>query len=151
MSCMKQSHAIVAFVLVVAIVAVLPLLVSSVLQFRAEIASAATLKAVGIGVYKDAACTAQVSQIDWGVLEPGNNKTVTVYIRNESNVPVTLTLETADWNPANATQVVSLTWDQENAQVNPASVVSANLTLHVAAETSGLSTFTFTIIITGTG
>lgn len=151
MSYMKQSSAIVAFALVVVTVAVLPLLVFSVLQFTVQIASAATLKAVGIGVYKDPACTVQVSQVDWGVLEPGGNKTVTVYIRNESNVPVTLTLETAYWNPANATQVVSLSWDRENAQVDAGNVVSANLTLHVAAGTSGLSTFTFTIIITGMG
>jgi hypothetical protein len=148
---MKPSFAIAGFALVVAVVAVVPLLAFSVMQFTAQISSTAMLKAVGIGVYSDAACSTQVSQINWGVLEPGSNKTVTVYIRNESNVPVALTLATADWNPVNATEFISLSWDQQNVQVDPPSVTLAILTLHVAAETTGLSTFTFTIIIAGMG
>ena len=50
-----------------------------------------------LGIYWDSACTNRTSSISWGILEPGSNRTVTVYIRNEGNTVVTLTETVQNW------------------------------------------------------
>jgi hypothetical protein len=66
--------------------------VMSLVLTSKTIPNVGVVKAVGVGGYWDATSTNKVSSIDWGVLDPGSNKNVTVYIRNEGNSAVSLTM-----------------------------------------------------------
>jgi hypothetical protein len=106
---------------------------------------------VGVDVFSDANCTVSVTQIDWGFLDPGQTTNYSVYVKSQSNVEMTLTMATEDWNPSNATAVVGFSWDCQGRQVSAGTVVLANFTLTMSQTTNGLSGFTFTIVITGSG
>lgn len=123
----------------------------ALMQWTRRIPSIATLKVVGVGVYEDAACTVEVTQIDWGILEPGDTVTVEGYIKNLSNVPITMTLQTEDWSPVNASNFISLSWDYDGSKIPVDSSIPVTLTLDVDAATSGISSFSFTIVIIGSG
>ncbi|MEM2741211.1 MAG: hypothetical protein QXD95_03585, partial [Nitrososphaeria archaeon] len=109
------------------------------------------IKALGVGVYWDIGCSQTVSSIDWGLAEPGSVKNVTVYIRNEGNAPITLSLQTANWSPLTAASYISLSWNYDGETVSPASVVKVTLNLSVSQSIQGISSFSFDIIISAVG
>ena len=47
----------------------------------ATIGNVGSIKAINIEVYWDSNCTDEVSTIEWGTLEPGSSRNVTVYVR----------------------------------------------------------------------
>jgi hypothetical protein len=123
----------------------------AVLQWNTRIPTTAQLKLLGVGVYKDAPFTVAVTEINWGILEPGDRKNFSAYIKNESNVPITLTMYTENWNPANATSFIGLSWDYQGNLIDVDGSALATFILNVDAATSGFKTFSFTIVIVGSG
>ena len=105
---------------------------------------------IGVGVYSEASCVNEVSTIDWGYMEPGSTKNVTVYVRNEGTIPMTLSMTVDNWDPAGASTYIVLSWTREGSQVNAQSVLQADLTLSVSSSISDISSFSFDITITGT-
>jgi hypothetical protein len=139
---------ILASILLIAgttITAALAVLTSSV-----RIQSSGTLKAVNVSVYWDSGCTNATTTINWGILSPNTSKTATLYVRNDGNAVVNLTLTTQSWSPANASNYIGLNWNKEKTLVNPGSNVTAVLTLSVSSNITGITNFTFDIVITGT-
>lgn len=116
---------------------------------RRIISSVGNVKAVGVGVYSDSNCTVPISHIDWGFLEPGSSKQFTIYVKNEGNVPVRLSMETNNWNPQSASNYLTLSWNRQDQVLGPGDSVSADLTLSVSPEVSGFTSFSFDIIIVG--
>ena len=116
-------------------------------QYNRTISNAGSVVTIGVGIYWDEECTMGVSGIDWGTLEPGSNKTVVVYIRNEGSSSANLTMYTSNWNPSNALDDVVLSWDREGYPVKLGEVVQATFTLSVSADISGITTFSFDITI----
>ena len=108
------------------------------------------VSSIGVGVYWESSCTTEVTTIDWGYLQPGSTKDVTVYIRNEGTIPMTLSMTVDSWNPVEASDYITLTWNREGSQVNADSVLQAVLTLSVSPSISDVSSFSFDITITGT-
>lgn len=115
------------------------------------ITNVATIKTVGVGVYEDADCTLPLTQIDWGILEPGTAKSFGAYLRNESNVPISLNMTTQKWSPPGAESFISVSWDQESNTLEVNQVVSVTFTLSVSADISGFTSFSFEIVIIGSG
>ncbi len=110
-----------------------------------------TIKGVGIGIYWDPQCTNATSSIDWGLLEPGSLTNFTLYLKNEGNSALTLSMASDNWNPTNATNYVTLTWNREGQQISPDEVVGFVITLSVSENVQGISSFSFDTIISGTG
>jgi hypothetical protein len=104
-----------------------------------------------IGVYSDSACQNAVTNINWGTLSPGSVATQTVYVRNEGNVGVTLSMATTNWSSQTAQNYINVTWDKEGYSLTLGSVATAVLTLSVSASISGITSFSFNVTITGTG
>ena len=121
------------------------------MQWRREIPCKATVKAFGVDLYEDINFTVPVTEIDWGLVEPGQTKNFSAYIVSKSNVPVTLTMTTENWNPTNASDFITLTWSHEAAEIAVDGYVFATFLLIVDEAISGITTFTFTIIIIGSG
>jgi hypothetical protein len=125
--------------------------VSAVLQFATKIGNTATVKTVGVGVFENVNCTVPLTSIDWGFLQPGQIANYSAYVLSESNVPITLSMYTADWNPANASEFIALTWNYAGKTISPHASVPVTFSLAVNASISGISTFSFDLWIVGSG
>jgi archaellum component FlaG (FlaF/FlaG flagellin family) len=115
-----------------------------------SVPSNGTITAVNVGVYSNSLCTQNLTSISWGTVSPGSTATITCYVKNTGNVPITLTMNTASWLPSNANSYLTLTWNRQDTVLNAGQSVSATLTLTVASSTGSLTDFSFNTIITGT-
>lgn len=125
--------------------------VMSALQSNRTISNAGSVKAIGVGVYWDQACSNPVSSISWGTMDPGSSVNKTVYIKNTGNNAAVLSLATSNWSPSNASSYMNLSWDYNGQPVNANAVVQVKLTLSVQSNISGITNFSFDITIVATG
>ena len=109
---------------------------------------ASSVKGRGVGIYCDQACTNRTLSLDWGAIEAGSNNTLTVYIKNEGNSPVSLWLETSNWAPSTAFGYMSLNWNYSGQVLSVDQVIPLELTLIVAPTISGITNFSFDSTIT---
>lgn len=144
-----QKNHLGAILAVVMTGVVVSVLATSLLMGYQNIPNAGNVKAVGVGVYWDSGCTNNVTSINWGFLEPGATANVTVYINNEGNIPVTLSMTTDSWDPTSASNYITPDWNRESHVLDPGSV-QAILTLSVSSNVSGVTGFSFDVIIAGT-
>jgi hypothetical protein len=101
----------------------------------------------GIGVYSDASCTSPLTSMSWGTLQPGGNQNLICYIKNEGSNPTTLSLETSNWTPGTASNYLGLSWNYDGNPISPDASVQITLTLSVASNIEGITTFGFDITI----
>ena len=64
----------------------------AVLNVQRAIPSSGMVVAVNVGIYSDAACTLNLTSIDWGNVYPGGSVSRTIYVKNTGNVPMTLSM-----------------------------------------------------------
>ena len=110
----------------------------------------AVATSVSIGVYWDSACTNATTSFNWGTLSPGGSQYYTVYIRNEGNVAEILSLSTNSWSPSNANTYITLSWNAPSSAVAAGSVTAVTLTLSVSSGITGITSFSYVTVITGT-
>jgi hypothetical protein len=123
--------------------------VRSIYQASSTISSIGTFKAIGIGVYWDDDSTSRVNEIKWGFLTPGSQKSFTVYICNEGNTPLTLSISASNWNPPIASNYLTLTWSHTGQTVKAGTTIPLTLTLSVSESVTGISSFNFDITAVG--
>ena len=141
----------VSIILVVGALLAVSTLVSGLLIASQTIQNAGNVEAIGVGVYSDSGCNQTVLSIPWGTLDPGETSDETVYICNEGNVAVVLSMTAENWDPPSASSYMILSWNLEEGYVlNHGQSVETELTLSVSSSISGVERFTFDIIITGT-
>ncbi len=110
-----------------------------------------TIKGVGVGIYTNSSCTQRITSVDWGLAENGTTKNMTVYIRNEGNTLATLSMQTTNWNPSNASQYATLTWDYNGQSMGVNDGVTVVLFLSIAPNIQGTPTFSFDITVYASG
>lgn len=123
----------------------------SLVQTSRTVSSVGEVKAIGVGVYSEYACTNRITSINWGVMEPGSNRTITVYIRNEGNTAATLSETAQNWNPTAASSYLTLRWNYAGQTINVNQVLQVKLTLLLSSTVSGITNFSFDIVIASTG
>lgn len=111
------------------------------------IGSQGTVKVSGVGVYWDSNCTQVASSVEWGTVEPGSAKNVTMHIRNEGNEPTSLFLIASNWVPSNASDYMELKWDYDGRTLEVGEIVQVTLILTVFPSIEGIADFSFDIII----
>ena len=132
----------------------------------------ATIKGVNVGVYWDANCTLPVTEspgispggeaplgseppgIDWGLIEPGERKSVDVYVRNEGNSECVLEIMAVDWTPENAVNYIGLTSDYQGQLLGVTSedsTLKVSLILVVSPYVQDVTVFSFQIVIEAIG
>jgi len=74
-----------------------------------------------------------------------------IFLRNEGNAPIVLSINTENWNPPNASKYITLSWDYAGQTINPGTVLKANLTLAVTFNITRTTSFRFDIVLVGTG
>ena len=144
----NQKQLIIILIFILAFSAVFIAYAAVIGMFK--VTNTGYVKAVGVQVYFDEACTNEVSSIDWEYLSPGETSTRTVYVRNNGTVPMILSHTVQNWNPADAKNYITFSWDGENKVVNASEVIAVNLSLSVAENITGIESFSFELVIIGT-
>ncbi|MGO8807018.1 MAG: hypothetical protein ACLQO7_10540 [Candidatus Bathyarchaeia archaeon] len=115
-----------------------------------SIVYASSVNGLGVGIYWDQTCTNRTLSLDWGTIEAGSNNTLTVYIKNEDNSAVSLSLETSNWAPSASLSYMSLSWNYSGQVLRTDQVISLELTLTVCPTIRGVTDFSFGTTITAT-
>jgi len=121
------------------------------LQYQATISTKGNIKAVGVQFYVDSAGSIATSQIDWGMLDPGQTVTVTLYCKSTSNVPVTLSMAVGNFNPASGSGYLACTWNYSGATLSSGQIIPVVFTLQVASTITGITAFSFDIGVISAG
>lgn len=127
------------------------LAVSGLLNVSRTLSSTGTVKAINVEVYWDSGCTQIVTDIDWGLVEPSENTTNTVYVKNTGNAPLSLNMSCSNWNPVTAGNYMSMSWNREGMIIDVDEVFSADILMSVSDEITGITGYSFDIIILGEG
>ena len=107
--------------------------------------------AINVEVYWDIAGTQNVTSIDWGIPVPGDVINKTIYVKNTGNNLMNISMSISSWAPAGASTYLTATWDQEGTSVAAGGTVQAILSLDVSSGITGITDFSFNIVIEGTG
>lgn len=103
-----------------------------------------------IAVYSDPQGNYTLSSIEWGTLEPAENKNVTCYVKNCDKTPLTLSFMTQNWNPPEASDYINLSWNYDGRAVNASEIVEIIFTISVSANVPDITDFSFDIVVAGT-
>jgi len=103
-----------------------------------------------VEIFSDNALTQVLSSVTWGALEPGASMSQIMYIRNNGDDQVALSLTTEDWAPAGASDYLQLSWNYDGSPISPGEVIQITMVLDVSSSISGIDTYNFNIIIFGT-
>lgn len=99
-----------------------------------------------IDVFEDSACTIPLTEIDWGVVYVGVSYNTVCYVYATSPNPLKLSMTYGNFTPANISAVLTLTWNLENATIQPQTPLQAMFTLQISKSDSE-SAFTFDILV----
>jgi hypothetical protein len=127
------------------------LTVSGLLTTSKTLSSSGSVKAINIEVFYDDLCTQVMNSVDWGTPKPGGKVYQTVYIKNPGSAPLNVSMTTSNWAPVEAANYITLTWDSEGASIDSDQVLQALLMLSVSDTITGVTDFSFNIVIEGTG
>lgn len=98
--------------------------------------SLGTVKTIGVEVYGDQNLENKTETINWDEVWVGSSKNVTVYIRSISNYQIILNLNATDWNPADVSDYMNLSWDYNGTLLNPGETIPVMLTLSIPSSYS---------------
>ena len=104
---------------------------------------------VEIDVYSNSGCTVVLSSVVWGEITAGESVHRSIYVKNNGDAGVVLSLQTESWSPASASDYMSLTWGYDGDTLQPGQSLEVVLTLSVSAECPEMSGFSFDIVIVG--
>jgi len=147
----KKTSQIVFYTVLIGIIIIAIPIVNALMTNSVTIGNTGSIKAIGVSVYWDLACTNEVSSLDWSALEPGSAENKTIYIKNTGNAVETLSLDTENWNPANASTYITLTWNYDGLPIDPNGIVEVTMTLTISLSITGITSFSFDILIISSG
>jgi len=101
------------------------------------------------GVFSDSECKTTLTDLDWGSLFAGESTTRTFYIKNTGDSSFSMNISATNWNPIEAEEYLQLTWNHDNKTVlSSLNVVPVAFTLYVSPLVSGITSYSFDIIVT---
>ncbi len=134
----KKNFGIIA---IIALAITSGLVVSGLLTVSKTLSSTGTVKAINVEVYWDSSCTQVVNSIDWGIPGPGDSVSQTVYVKNDGNAPMNVSLSASGWSPVGADTYLGVSWDREGASIAAGEVLQAVITMDVSSSITGISGF----------
>ena len=143
----KETKYVIALILVS--VAFVAALTWAIIESIPQIQNCGKIRVIGVEVYADANLTQILDRIEWGVLDPGENKSYPAWIQNIGNDAQKLVTWTETWNPVNASDWITLTWDYDGSWVPATGSIPVVFTLHVDPDIEGVTNFSFVIWVKG--
>jgi len=104
---------------------------------------------VEIDVYEDLGCTTIISSVSWGEIEAGESSSVMIYVQNNGDTSVSLSLDSDNWTPANCEDYTTLSWDYDGTTLSSSEVREITITLDVDSDCPAMNSFDFDIVIIG--
>lgn len=118
-------------------------------NYLVQIRNVGRIRAIGVQVFADEALTTVLEEVNWGTLNPGENRSVNAWIKNTGNDAQKLILWTESWDPVTAQNSILLSWDYGNEWISPGASVPVTFTLSVDPIISDVDSFSFDIWIKG--
>ncbi len=140
----NREQAIILGALGLTVVAVA---IAVVLIAQVRISGTGSIRAIGVKVYGDDLLTKEVTAVDWGAIDVGSSSVVTLWVKSNSTIPITLAISADSFQPALAGQYLTLTWNYNGAQLLPGQSVPIDLTLQVSPDTHDVAAFSFMMTI----
>ena len=151
----NKFHSFIAFllsskktVLLILVVVVITISISAITSIwlsrtiNLHVPSLGTIKTLGVEAYWDENLENKTETINWGTIWPGSSKNFTFYLRSISNTETTLLLNSTNWNPANISEYMNLSWNYNGTILHPSETIQVTLTL----TTSSSNTFLLYLI-----
>lgn len=104
---------------------------------------------VEIDVFKDLDCTILLEDFVWGEIDIGGTSTQSVYVKNNGDINLVLTLSSDNYYPTNLVDYMNLYWDYDGLPIAPGEVLKVQITLSILSDCPVFDTFSFDVIITG--
>ena len=106
-----------------------------------------------VSVYSNSACNNPVTSINWGSIEAGGSASQTIYIEDTGGAAMTLSISVSSWSPSTASTYITVSWTGQGSQISPgvSGALPVTLTLNVLPSITGITTFSNSITISGTG
>lgn len=136
-----------ALIATAALVFSITFMVNGFIDVTRRINSFGELHLIGVEAYWDQNCTDIVRWVDWGIIEPGDNSTVSFYVKNKGTNNATLSINASNWEPLNASRYLTLSWNYSGAVLQPEQLVPVTLILNVNINVTGFEFFSFDIWI----
>lgn len=143
---LKILYAVAIIILLIGIVSV-----SAAMYQTIKIKSTGQIKGVGCDIFADPEGVIEVTNLDWGILEPRESKNITVYVKNTGNVPASLSMWTETWIPEEAEIYVAFVWNYEGMTVPVDAMAKVTFTLTIDQDITGINMFSFNIWILAEG
>jgi hypothetical protein len=104
---------------------------------------------VEIDVYCDIDCTETLYTVTWGEIQIGGSVSSKLFIKNNGDSGIDLSLLTDNWNPVELESYMTLNWDYDGSTIQPREVVEIILILSISPDATEITTFSFDIILVG--
>ena len=135
-SFLLSSKRIILLIIITAIItiiisATISMWLSRTLHFN--VPSLGTIKTLGVEAYWNRNLENKTEIIDWGTIHVGSSRNVTFYLRSICNVETTLYLNATNWNPANISNYMSLSWNYNGTIIHPGEIIQVTLTLSASS------------------
>ncbi len=140
-----------AFPVLVSVLALAGVLGASVLSQKSITSTGTITTSPNVGVFSDSACTVAVSVLNWGAFPAGGSGTQMIYVKNTGTGSMALNMAVSGWAPQAAATWIAISWDREGAVLSAGQSVATTLTVRVDAAISGVTSFSNTITLSGTG
>lgn len=131
-----SSKRIILLILITAIITIIISATMSIWLSRTvnfDLPSLGTIKTLGVKAYWDRNLENKTEIIDWGAIHIGSSRSITFYIRSISNVKTTLYFNATNWNPANISNYMSLSWNYNGTIIHPGEIIQVTLTLSASS------------------
>lgn len=145
---LSRIQIIVLELIIVAVIGLAPAL--STLFQVITIPSSATIKAIGVAFYWNPAATEQVTNITWGLVNPGASYSMLTYCENIKNSNATMKLTVNAWNPTNADTYVSAGWNYTGAIIHPGAIIPILFELQLFPNATAITSFSFNYVANAT-
>jgi len=109
------------------------------------------VKTINVGVYWDVECLNVVNTVDWGTVEPGEDKIVDVFIRNEGNSDAVLRIQASNWFPSEFSQFATLSCSHQGQVIEVGRILKASFILSLNRTVQDITDFGFDILIEASG
>ena len=104
---------------------------------------------IEIDIYSNQACTSTLTNVEWGEIEAGSHSNSVIYVKNNGDVSVIISLTSENWSSSVASNNMVLSWDYDGTPLMSDEVRQITLTLSVDPDCPELSSFGFDIVLIG--
>jgi hypothetical protein len=149
---MQLSKPLIMVIALVVVATTLTAYTLATLNVNKNLSSSGTITtSPNLGVFSDSACTINMTAINWGSVSAGGTANQVLYVQNTGTGTLTLSLTTSNWSPLGAGTYLTMSWNQQGTQLPAGQSVAATITLTVSSSITGISSFSNSIAITGSG